>query len=92
MLTVAAGGIFFKEFADISFARGVLFCVGAAVALGGLVVLSLKVQSPAPPTEEKVLLRRIPGLQPSPAEPAEDKHDDFDSLEARAEIRGTGRR
>jgi hypothetical protein len=92
MLTVAAGGIFFKEFADISFARGVLFCVGAMVALGGLVVLSLKVQSPAPPTEEKVLLRRIPGLQPSPAEPAEDKHDDFDSLEASAEIRGTGRR
>ena len=91
MLTVAAGGIFFKEFADISIARGVLFCVGGLIALGGLMILSLKAQSPAP-TEEKVLLRRMSGLQPSPAEPAEERHDDFDSLEARAGTLGTGRR
>ena len=43
MLTAGAGGIFFKEFSDITIANGVLFTLGATVAMAGLAVLSLKV-------------------------------------------------
>jgi multidrug transporter EmrE-like cation transporter len=40
MLTAAAGGIFFREFAHISAQNGALFLLGVATAMGGLAMLS----------------------------------------------------
>ncbi|KAL1496361.1 hypothetical protein AB1Y20_016317 [Prymnesium parvum] len=79
MLTTAAGGIFFHEFAHIPVGNAVAFALGSAVAMAGLFVLSLKVpqlreNSPSSsPSEEFVVFSdklplRKPGLDSSVSE------------------------